>query len=270
MATKEYDDDSSTHEDRMLWVDPSGFVDFGVRKSSTEAELTSSVTVNNGAWHFVAATFSTAGLTLDVDGHISSSTALTSLTSYTGYWHLGWSGNGSWTDSGTDEYLHGSLSGVAVFGTALNSSNLNELNDAASASLYSSDVTSFSPADEWLLSDSGATPYTGTVASDLPCQRVLVDIQTTQGSTTACAYPIGTGACAATPADADLLSSLTTDNMAAATATSPVTVLIRMELKAASPSGVLGLHLLPDLGFTTSVGSWSAEITYPSTTTLEM
>jgi hypothetical protein len=263
-ATKQYDDDASTHEDRMLWIDPSGFVVFGVQKSSTEAELTSSVTVNNGTWHFVAASFSATGLSLDVDGHMSSSATLTSLTSYTGYWHLGWSGNGSWTDSGSDEYLAGSLSGVAVFGTALSSSNLTTLNDAVSTPAYMSAVSSFSPTGEWLLSDGGTTPYTGTISSDVPCQRVLIEIQTTQGSTTACAYPAGTGACSATLPNADLLSSVTTSTMAATSAASSVTVLVRMELKAASPSGVLGLHLLPDIGFTTSCGTWSAEVTYPS------
>jgi hypothetical protein len=48
-----------------------------------------------------------------------------------------------------------------------------------------------------------------------------------------------------------------------------VTLLIRMVLASASAAGVLGLHLLPDLGFTVTV-KWSAEVTYPSTTTLEM
>jgi hypothetical protein len=43
-----------------------------------------------------------------------------------------------------------------------------------------------------------------------------------------------------------------------------------MVLASASAAGVLGLHLLPDLGFITSVANWSAEVTYPSTSTLEM
>ena len=49
-------DTGSTSQDRMLWVEALGVVAFGVQKSFfTKAELESTVTVNNGAWHFVAA-----------------------------------------------------------------------------------------------------------------------------------------------------------------------------------------------------------------------
>jgi hypothetical protein len=241
------------------------------------AELASTVTVNNGSWHFVAASFSSAGLSLDVDGTTVTSTAITSATSYTGYWHLGWAGDSGWTNPGTDEYLAGSLYGVSVYGTVLSSTALTTLEDAASASAYATDVTSDTPTGDWLLSDSGTVPYTGTIpalGNNQLCQRVLVDIQTTQGSTVACVYPSspsGSGACAATPVSTDLLSSLTSSTMAAPNSSAgAVTVLIRMVLASASAAGVLGLHLLPDLGFTVTVAKWSAEVTYPSTTTLEM
>jgi len=265
-------DTGSTSQDRMLWVEPSGVVAFGVQKSSTKAELASTVTVNNGAWHFVAASFSTAGLSLDVDGTTVTSTTITSATSYTGYWHLGWAGNSGWTNPGTDEYLTGSLYGAAVFGTVLSSSNLSTLNNATSASSYASAVTALSPTADWLLSDGGTVAYTGTIpvlGTNQLCQRVLVDIQTTQGATTACAYPAGAGACASTPTSTDLLTSLTSSTMAAATSSAAVTVLIRMLLGSASAAGVLGLHVLPDIGFTTSLHNWSAEVTYPNTN-LEM
>jgi hypothetical protein len=266
-------DTGSTSQDRMLWVEPSGVVAFGVQNSTTKAELASTVTVNNGNWHFVAASFSSAGLSLDVDGTTVTSTAITSATSYTGYWHLGWAGDSGWTNPGTDEYLAGSLFGVSVYGTVLSSTAVTTLEDAASASAYASDVTSDTPTGDWLLSDSGTVPYTGTIpalGNNQLCQRVLVDIQTTQGTTVACAYPSGTGACAATPVSTDLLSSLTSSTMAAPTSSAgAVTLLIRMVLASASAAGVLGLHLLPDLGFTVTV-KWSAEVTYPSTTTLEM
>jgi hypothetical protein len=266
-------DTGSTSDDRMLWVEPSGVVAFGVQNSTTKAELASTVTVNNGAWHFVAASFSTAGLSLDVDGTTVTSTTITSATSYTGFWHLGWAGDSAWTNPGTDEYLAGSLYGAAVFGTVLSSSSLSSLNNATSASGYASAVSSLTPTGDWLLSDSGSVAYTGTIpvlGNNQLCQRVLIDIQTTQSATTACAYPAGSGACASTPASTSLLSSLTTSTMAAATSAAAVTVLIRMLLGSASAAGVLGLHLLPDIGFTTSVGNWSAEVTYPTTTTLEM
>ena len=260
-------DTGSTSHDRMLWVEPSGVVAFGVQKSATLAELASTVAVNNGAWHFVAASFSAAGLSLDVDGTTVTSTTITSATSYTGYWHLGWAGNSGWTNPGTDQYLTGSLYGAAVFGTVLSSSNLSTLNNATSASSYASAVSALSPTGDWLLSDTGTVAYTGTIpvlGNNQLCQRVLIDIQTTQGATTACAYPAGAGACASTPISTDLLTSLTSSTMAAATSSAGVTVLIRMLLGSASAAGVLGLHVLPDIGFTTSLSNWSAEVTYPN------
>ena len=74
---------------------------------------------------------------------------------------------------------------------------------------------------------------------------------------------------ASTPTSTDLLTSLTSSTMAAATSSAAVTVLIRMLLGSASAAGVLGLHVLPDIGFTTSLHNWSAEVTYPNTN-LEM
>ncbi len=254
----------------MLWVEPSGVVAFGVQKSTTEAEAVSSTTVNNGAWHFVAATFSSSGLSLDVDGSTTTSSTITSATSYTGYWHLGWAGNTGWTNAGTDEYLNGSLFGVAVFGTALSSANLTTLDDETSLANYKSTITSLSPTAEWLLSDGGTTPYSGTIpalGSNQICQRVLIDVQYTQSGVTYCAYPEGSGSCASPPASGDLLSSLSLSG--ALTSSAAFTVVIRMVLASTSPAGVIGLHLLPDIAFSTAVGSWSAEDAYPSSS-LEM
>lgn len=260
-------DASSTNADRMLWVEPSGFLSFGVENGATMDELTGSTTVNNGAWHFVAATFSSSGLSLDIDGTTVTNSTITTATSYAGFWHLGWTQTTGWPNANTNAYMTGSLYGAAVFGTALTSGNLTTLNNAATASAYTTAVTSFSPTEEWLMNDSGTVPYTGTIpqlGTNQLCQRVLIDIQTTQGATVTCVYPSGAGACAATPPATALLSSLTTSTMAAATTASAVTVLIRMELKTASAQGTAELHLLPDIGFTTSRGSWSAEVTYPS------
>jgi hypothetical protein len=46
---------------------------------------------------------------------------------------------------------------------------------------------------------------------------------------------------------------------------SPATVTTRMELSAASGSGVAGLHMLTDLAFGTSISStlWAAGVSYP-------
>ena len=255
-------DTGSTNQDRMLWVEPSGVVAFGVQQGATEAEAVSTAKVNDGAWHFVAASFSSAGLSLDVDGSKTTSTTVTSATSYAGYWHLGWAGNSGWTNAGSTEYLNGSLFGWAVFGTVLSSTNLSNLDNAASLSSYTSTVGGLSPTAEWLLSDSGTTAYTGTIpvlGNNQICQRVLIDIQDTQNSTTECVYPAGAGACASTPPSTALLSSVTSSS-GPLTSLAPFTLLIRMVLGTASVAGVTKLHLLADFAFSISLGKWAAEV----------
>ncbi len=258
-------DTGSSSQDRMLWVDSSGDVVFGVQNGTTKAEAVSSTEVNDGAWHFVAASFSSSGLSLDVDGSTTTSTTITSATSYTGYWHLGWAGSNGWTNAGATEYLNGSLFGVAVFGTALSSTNLTTLEDESSLSAYKSKITNLSPTAEWLLSDSGTTPYTGTIpvlGSNQICQRVLIDVQETQSGVTSCAYPAGAGSCASPPTSGDLLSSLSGSGVP--TSSAPLTILVTMVLATASPAGVVGLQLLPDIVFSTAVGSWTAQNAYAS------
>lgn len=257
-------DATSASADRMLWVEPTGFLTFGVEEGTTMDELTSAAKVNNGAWHFVAASFSTAGLSLDIDGTTTTNSTITSANSYTGFWHLGWTQTTGWPNVTTDAYMTGSIYGASVFGTVLSSAKRTTLNDAASAAAYASDVTGLSPTEDWLLSDSGTTPYTGTIpalGTNQLCQRVLADIQATQGSTTSCVYPAGSGACPSTPTTA--LSSFTTSTGPLASS-APYTILIRMVLGSTSPQGVLDLHLLPDFAFTTALSSWSAKVSYPS------
>jgi len=251
----------------MLWVEPSGDVVFGVQNRLTMVELVSSVAVNDGGWHFVAATFSASGMALNVDGSMVTNSSATFPLTYAGYWHLGWAGDSGWANAGTNEYLAGSLYGVAVFGGAISSANLTTLEDASSASAYASSVSSLSPTADWPLSDIGTTAYTGTIpvlGSSQVCQQVLFEVQTTQGSSVACVYPSSAGACPATPPSTATLSALTTAPMASTSSSSAVTILVRMTLATASVPGVTGLHLLADVGLVIALGGWTAEVSYPS------
>ena len=257
-------DVGSSRHDRMLWVEPSGVVAFGVQGAFGMLQIASTVKVNDGAWHFVAASLSSTGLSLDVDGSVTTGLA-SSPIAYSGYWHLGWAGDAAWTNPGTDEYLAGSLFGVAVF-PLLSTANLTTLEDSSSAASYAATETSLVPSADWLLSDSGATPYTGVIpalGTNRLCGQVLIDIQTTQGSTVACVYPSAARACASTPPSGAVLSSLTTTSMAPASSMS-VSLLIRMTLSVPSVAGVIGLHLLPDIALSDVVATWSANLGYPS------
>jgi hypothetical protein len=267
----EQPDRVGTAADRMLWIEPSGQVAFGVLSNrATMQQVTSTAVVDDGNWHFVAATFSYPSMSVDVDG--ATTTAATAVAgTYPGYWHLGWAGDSTWSNPGPVEYLSGSEFGVGVF-PPLSPADLSTLENALSAAVYATAVGALSPSALWLLSDSGTTAYTGTIPALGPtplCMNVLVDVQSTQGSTVACVFPAGPGACPSTPPSTATLNTLGTDPMPPVGSLSPVTVTIRMTLASPSGPGVAGLHLIPVLTFATTASGWTAGLEYPSAS-LEM
>jgi hypothetical protein len=153
----------ASNYDRLLWVDNSGYVVFGVYPGSVQ-EVTSTTKVNTGTWHLVVATLSSSGMAIYIDNHSAiTNTGTTSAQSYNGWWHLGWSPHSGWTDPPTSDYLNGSLAEVAVIPSALSSTNVATLYGASTASGYATSIASFSPTANWVLSDTGTTPYTGEV-----------------------------------------------------------------------------------------------------------
>jgi hypothetical protein len=156
---------SATNYDRMLWIDPTGHVVWGVYNGAVD-EATSASTYTNGAWHFVAASVGSAGQQLYVDGTLVGSSATTSAqTGYGGWWSIGLSGvlHGGWTDAPTSAYFNGSIAQVAVIPTQLTAAQVTSLNGDSTASTFASGVTALSPANYWSLNDSGSVPFTGTV-----------------------------------------------------------------------------------------------------------
>lgn len=259
--------DKGATADRMIWVDDTGNVVFEVQKGSTDEQITSANTVADGAWHLVVATFSTAGMFLYVDNQVVSNTAITTVKSYAGYWHLGWSGNAGLTDASNDAYLTGSLADAAVLSSVLSAAQVSSLYEATSASTYAGVLQAAAPDGYWPLTDTGTTPYTGQIpalnAGVSICSRVRFELQATAGLTTTCVFPAGSGACAAKPAATSLLSSFSSGAMPLISAAlSNYSVKVIMDLNNASASGVLGLHLEPDLAVTSALGPWSAQLQY--------
>ena len=117
------------------------------------------------------------------------------------------------------------------------------------------------------MADSGSAPFTGAVnvsggGSATPCQRVEVTVQELQGGTTRCAAPAGPGACPP-PANSTLVPSLASAaSLDVPTTSASMQLTVTLALTAASPVGVAGLHLLPDLTFGVSRTSWSASLDY--------
>jgi hypothetical protein len=129
---------SPSEWDRGLWIDNSGELRFGIWDGQTEclplAASSPAITVNDGKWHFVVATFSALGMELYVDGNLVASGPLfnsDAASGYSGYWTVGYFNNGWPTqqgDCGTNNsqtYFTGYMADVAIYGgTALSGSDI--------------------------------------------------------------------------------------------------------------------------------------------------
>lgn len=106
---------ASSAFDRHLYLDNAGHLFFGVR-TTTNNVVKSTGTYNNGAWHYAAATLSSSGMVLYVDGvQVASNTAVKTGTVYNGFWRLGGNSLGSWPSAPTSLNLSGNLADAAVY-----------------------------------------------------------------------------------------------------------------------------------------------------------
>jgi Concanavalin A-like lectin/glucanases superfamily len=153
-----------SEEDRLLWIDPSGRLDWAVYPGSNQI-VTSVTTVTSGSWDFVAATIGQAGQVLYINGaKVGSGTATTS-ESYSGFWDLGYSlVNSGWGgDVPASDYFDGSLAQVAIIPSQLSNAQISTLYGDNTLSSYSAAVEAYNPANYWQLNDTGMVPYDGSV-----------------------------------------------------------------------------------------------------------
>jgi hypothetical protein len=121
---------ASTDYDRDLTINATGTVSFRCYPGS-EKKITSVATFNDGEWHHVAASLSSLGMRLFVDGQfVASDSSVTSAEGYNGYWKIGYSNT---------PYYQGTLDDIRVYGTGLSAEDV--------ASLYT-DTTTYSTEKE--------------------------------------------------------------------------------------------------------------------------
>jgi PKD repeat protein len=119
---------SAANYDRAVYLDNAGHLLFGVNTTggtlkaspNNAATILSSATYNDGAWHQVVATMSSAGMVLYADGKIIGQNAAgTAGTSYVGYWRIGGDNLTFWKNEPTSDFFAGSIDEVATYPTAL-------------------------------------------------------------------------------------------------------------------------------------------------------
>ncbi|MCU1527461.1 MAG: hypothetical protein JWP75_1224 [Frondihabitans sp.] len=111
---------TSSNYDRHLYMDTNGDVNFGVYDGNTEI-LTSPKALNDGKWHQVIGTLSSAGMTFYVDGKlVGTKSNITTAQVYNGYWRVG--GDSTWSGA---QFFAGNIDDVSVYPTALSRAQVN-------------------------------------------------------------------------------------------------------------------------------------------------
>jgi hypothetical protein len=100
--------------DRMLWMDNTGKVSFGINNGSNRV-LTSTSAYNDGAWHSTTGRLSSNGMFFYVDGALVTSNAgYTSAINMTGYWRVGYDAMTGWTPLPTNSNFTGTVDEIRV------------------------------------------------------------------------------------------------------------------------------------------------------------
>lgn len=105
--------------DRNIYLRDNGMLTFGTWIGSVSS-VTTTKSYNDGGWHQVVATLSSAGTRLYVDGALQGSSGTTTAENVTGYWHVGCDMIGSgWPGVPSSYFFAGDLDEVAIYTTAL-------------------------------------------------------------------------------------------------------------------------------------------------------
>jgi Concanavalin A-like lectin/glucanases superfamily len=109
---------TSGNYDRQIYITSSGTITFGVYNGGAKL-ATSSTVVTDGLWHHVAATMSSAGMKLYVDGRLAGTNTNTAGETDNGYWRVGYDSLSGWTGAAAPYYFSGRMRYAAVYTTAL-------------------------------------------------------------------------------------------------------------------------------------------------------
>lgn len=164
---------SSSH-DRSIYMDNAGRIWFGAYPGRT-VTVNSAKSYNDGEWHHVTATMSSAGMALYVDGVRTAFRAdNTQGQKYDGYWRIGGDNIGGWPSQPATGSFTGNIDEVAVYPTALTAQRVADHYTASGRTPkipavptdnYGKSVYSDSPEIFWRLNDSGTATALDTSLS---------------------------------------------------------------------------------------------------------
>ena len=115
---------ASSRYDRHIYMTNTGNLVFGVYPGYV-VTIQSPNAYNDGQWHQVVVTLSSAGMDLYVDGSlVAANSAVTTAQNFTGYWRLGYDNLNGWTNKPTSDYFAGEMRFAAVYANALSSTQV--------------------------------------------------------------------------------------------------------------------------------------------------
>ena len=115
---------ASSYYDRHLYITTSGGVTFGLYNGSRLTITSPTTGYNDGKWHYAAATVSSAGSKLYIDGkQVATSSTMTTPENFSGYWRVGDDLISGWTGAG-NPFFKGTLRYAAVYTSALTATQI--------------------------------------------------------------------------------------------------------------------------------------------------
>ncbi|MBF4578194.1 LamG-like jellyroll fold domain-containing protein [Frigoribacterium sp. VKM Ac-2530] len=208
----------SGNYDRHVYLQDDGRLVFGTWTGQANT-ITTDRAYNDGAWHQVVATQSSAGMVLYVDGVAVGTNPQTGAQGYNGRWHVG--GDVTWGSSSS--YVAGSIDEVSVYPTALTAAQVAAHHDAGTG------VVTPPPAPANVAPTASATSTSVDLAASLDGSAS----SDTDGTVASWAWDFGdgqagTGATAqhayAAAGTYQVVLTVTDDDGATASTTVPVTV----------------------------------------------
>ncbi|ROR67373.1 PKD repeat protein [Agrococcus jenensis] len=160
--------DWSGSYDRHIYMHNDGRLTFGVYPGQVRT-VSSTASYNDGRWHHVVATQGAEGIALYVDGaRVAQDATVTTAQNYAGYWRIGGDNLNGWPAQPSSASFRGAIDEVAVYSTALSSSQVSthyavgsglQAPTAAFAATTSALTASFDASDSAAASGSTITSY---------------------------------------------------------------------------------------------------------------
>jgi len=180
--------------DRILWIDNTGHLRWGVNKGGIGEEQTDATAITANTWYYVLISFSSGGA---VSGYLNGVRVFNSASAtndtpdnYNGYWRLGYGyySGATWTNVPTDPYFDGYLAGFTYYAsTALTAANDTTLYDGGNFAAYAANLATVgTPTAYWAMQETGTTGYTtsGTPSGIVPDQSGNGNLGTVAGGVT--------------------------------------------------------------------------------------